>query len=326
MLLPERGRWALMAIPLILQVIGIPGLTLFLIILVVLFILALLATAIKVVPEFKRLVVFRLGRFIGVRGPGVTFLIPFIERGQWVDLRENFINVPHQTCITKDNAPVDIDFLIYFKVVDPAKCVLNVTDFDGAATGMATTILRAVVGDITLDDVLAKRDEINAVLRTKLDEVTERWGVKVTSVEIREILPPKPVTDAMVRQMAAERDRRAMVTKAEGERESAIKVAEGKRQAMILEAEGKKKAAILEAEGEKQAAILRAEGYATALQRVFEVARGIDPKTMTLQYLEALKTIGQSPATKFIFPMEFTKLLAPVSELMAKASGSRRSE
>ena len=315
-----------MAIPLLLQVIGIPGLTLFLIILVVLFILALLAASIKVVPEFKRLVVFRLGRFIGVRGPGITFLIPFIERGQWVDLRESFINVPHQTCITKDNAPVDIDFLIYFKVVDPAKCVLNVTDFDGAATGMATTILRAVVGDITLDDVLAKRDEINAVLRTKLDEVTERWGVKVTSVEIREILPPKPVTDAMVRQMAAERDRRAMVTKAEGEREAAIKVADGKRQAMILEAEGKKKAAILEAEGEKQAAILRAEGYATALQRVFEVARGIDPKTMTLQYLEALKTIGQSPATKFIFPMEFTKLLAPVSELMAKASGSRRSE
>ena len=160
-----------------------------------------------------------------------------------------------------------------------------------------------------------------------MDEVTERWGVKVTSVEIREILPPKPVTDAMVRQMAAERDRRAMVTKAEGEREAAIKVADGKRQAMILEAEGKKKAAILEAEGEKRAAILRAEGYATALQRVFEVAKGIDPKTMTLQYLEALKTIGQSPATKFIFPMEFTKLLAPVSELMAKASGSsERSE
>ena len=313
-----------MAIPLLLQVIGIPGLTLFLIILVVLFVLALLAASIKVVPEFKRLVVFRLGRFIGVRGPGVTFLIPFIERGQWVDLRESFINVPHQTCITKDNAPVDIDFLIYFKVVDPAKCVLNVTDFDGAATGMATTILRAVVGDITLDDVLAKRDEINAVLRTKLDEVTERWGVKVTSVEIREILPPKPVTDAMVRQMAAERDRRAMVTKAEGEREAAIKVAEGKRQAMILEAEGKKKAAILEAEGEKQAAILRAEGYATTLQRVFEVAKGIDPKTMTLQYLEALKTIGQSPATKFIFPMEFTRLLTPVSELMAKASGSSK--
>ena len=308
----------------VLQVVSIPSWLVLLVVFIVVLLLAILAAGIKVVPEFKRLVVFRLGRFIGVRGPGLTFLLPGIDRGQWVDLRENFINVPHQTCITKDNAPVDIDFLIYYKVMDPAKCVLNVTDFDGAATGMATTILRAVVGDITLDDVLAKRDEINAIMRTKLDEVTERWGVKVTSVEIREILPPKSVTDAMVRQMAAERDRRAMVTKAEGEREAAIKVADGKKQAMILEAEGKKKAAILEAEGEKQAAILRAEGYATALQRVFEVARGIDPKTMTLQYLEALKTIGQSPATKFIFPMEFTRLLAPVSEFMAKASGSSK--
>ncbi len=314
--------------PLALQVVAVPGLWLLVILVVIIFVIGLLAMSIKIVPEFKRLVVFRFGRFIGVRGPGITFLIPFIERGQWVDLRENFINVPHQTCITKDNAPVDIDFLIYFKVIDPAKCVLNVTDFDGAATGMATTILRAVVGDITLDDVLAKRDEINAVLRTKLDEVTERWGVKVTSVEIREILPPKSVTDAMVRQMAAERDRRAMVTKAEGERESAIKVAEGKKQAMILEAEGKKQAAILEAEGERQAAILRAEGYALALQKIYEVAREVDPKTMTLQYLEALKTIGQSPATKFIFPMEFTRLIAPISELVSKTgetSGGEKS-
>lgn len=309
----------------VLQVVSILSWLVLLVVFIVVLLLAILAAGIKVVPEFKRLVVFRLGRFIGVRGPGLTFLLPGIDRGQWVDLRENFINVPHQTCITKDNAPVDIDFLIYYKVMDPAKCVLNVTDFDGAATGMATTILRAVVGDITLDDVLAKRDEINAIMRTKLDEVTERWGVKVTSVEIREILPPKSVTDAMVRQMAAERDRRAMVTKAEGEREAAIKVADGKKQAMILEAEGKKKAAILEAEGERQAAILRAEGYAMALQKVYEVARQIDPNTMALQYLEALKAIGQSPATKFIFPMEFTRLLGPISELVARTAGQGRS-
>ena len=304
-----------------LQLVPEPALII-LIAFIILLIVAFIASGIKLVPEFKRLVVFRFGRYVGVRGPGITWIWPLIESVQWVDLRENFINVPHQTCITKDNAPVDIDFLIYFKVIDPARCVLNVTDFDGAATGMATTILRAVVGDITLDDVLAKRDEINAIMRTKLDEVTERWGVKVTSVEIREILPPRDVTEAMVRQMAAERDRRAMVTKAEGEREAAIKVADGKRQAMILEAEGKKKAAILEAEGERQAAILRAEGYATALQKIYEVAKQVDPNTMTLQYLEALKTIGQSPATKFIFPMEFTRLLAPVSELVAKTSSS----
>jgi len=309
-------------VPLVLQVVGGAGLWLMATICLIIFVLSIIASSVKVVPEFKRLVVFRFGRYAGVRGPGITFLIPLIERGQWVDLRESFINVPHQTCITKDNAPVDIDFLIYYKVIDPAKSVLNVTDFDGAATGMATTILRAVVGDITLDDILSKRDHINAVLRTKLDEVTERWGVKVTSVEIREILPPKAVTDAMIRQMAAERDRRAMVTKAEGEREAAIKVAEGKKQAMILEAEGKRKSAILEAEGEREAAILRAEGYALALQKVFEVARSVDPNTMALQYLEALKAIGQSPATKFIFPMEFTKLLAPISELVSRTAGS----
>jgi len=255
-----------------------------------------------------------------------VFRIPIIDQIIWIDLRENYFDVPHQTCITKDNAPTDIDFIVYYKVVDPTASVLNVADFRGAALGIATTTLRAVIGEMMLDEVLAKRDEINNILRVKLDEVTERWGVKVTSVEIREILPPKSVTDAMVRQMAAERDRRAMVTKAEGEREAAIKVAEGTKQAMILEAEGKRQAAILEAEGERQAAILRAEGYALALQKIYEVARGVDPKTMTLQYLEALKTIGQSPATKFIFPMEFTRLLAPISELVAKTSGSLSSE
>lgn len=300
--------------------------TMLIIMFVVLLIGSLIASGVKIVPEFKRLVVLRLGRFTGVRGPGVTWVWPVIERAQWVDLREGFIDVPPQTCITEDNAPVDIDFLIYYRVTDPEKCVLNVTDFGGASTKMATTILRAVVGDITLDEVLAKRDEINSIMRMKLDEVTERWGVKVTSVEIREITPPKSVTEAMVRQMAAERDRRAMVTKAEGEREAAIRVAEGKRQAMILEAEGKRGAAILEAEGDRQAAILRAEGYAMALKSIHEVARGVDPNTMTLQYLEALKVVGQSPATKFIFPMEFTRLLTPVSELVAKTGSPRPGE
>jgi regulator of protease activity HflC (stomatin/prohibitin superfamily) len=262
-----------------------------------------LANAVRIVPEFQRLVIFRLGRCIGQKGPGLVIIIPVIDRPVRVDLRELFLQIPHQTCITRDNAPISIDFLVYWKVVDPSLSVIKVQDFAGASQGIATTTLRAVVGDILLDDVLAKRDQINEVLRTKLDEVTERWGVKVTTVEIREIVPPKEVQEAMNKQMAAERNRRAMVTEADGRREATVKVAEGEKQA-----------AILKAEGDKQAAILRAEGFSLALQKIFEVASTVDTKTMSLQYLEALKALGASPATKIIFPLEFTSLLRPLFE------------
>jgi len=265
----------------------------------------ILTSAIKVVREYQRLIVFRLGRSIGRKGPGLVFLIPVVDKAVWVDLREFFLEIPSQTCITKDNAPINIDFLIYFKVFDPELSVIQVADFAGAARGIATTTLRAVVGDISLDDVLAKREQINQVLRAKLDEVTERWGVKVTTVEIREILPPREVQEAMTRQMSAERSRRAVVTEALGNREAAVTVAEGAKQA-----------AILKAEGDRQAAILRAEGFALALDKIFSVAKNIDSKTLTLQYLEALKVLGEGASTKFIFPMEFTKLLQPLGELM----------
>ena len=262
-----------------------------------------LANAIRVVPEYQRLVIFRLGRCIGQKGPGLVIIIPLIDRPVRVDLRELFLEIPHQTCITKDNAPIAIDFLVYWRVVDPALSVVKVRDFAGASQGIATTTLRAVVGDIPLDDVLAKREQINQVLRTKLDEVTERWGVKVTTVEIREIVPPKEVQEAMNKQMAAERNRRAMVTEADSRREAAVKVAEGEKQA-----------AVLKAEGDKQAAILRAEGFSLALHKVFEVASTVDAKTMSLQYLDTLKALGASPATKIVFPLEFTSLLRPLFE------------
>ncbi len=270
------------------------------VILLILFVVFLLY-ALRIVPEYQRLVIFRLGRLIGPKGPGLVIVIPIIDRPVRVDLRELFLEIPHQTCITKDNAPIAIDFLVYWKVVDPPLSVIKVQDFAGASQGIATTTLRAVVGDIALDDVLAKRDQINDILRAKLDEVTERWGVKVTTVEIREIDPPKEVQEAMNKQMAAERNRRAMVTEADGRREAAVKVAEGEKQA-----------AVLKAEGEKQASILRAEGFSLALQKVFEVASTVDAKTMSLQYLDALKALGASPATKIVFPLEFTSLLRPL--------------
>jgi regulator of protease activity HflC (stomatin/prohibitin superfamily) len=276
---------------------------------VIIAVIIFLFNAIRVVNEYQRLVVFRLGRCIGTKGPGLVLLIPVIDRAVKADLREQVREVPHQVSITKDNAPISIDFLWYFKVLDPTQSVVGVGNFELSAAGMATTTLRSVIGGIPLDEVLSQREHINQTLRTKLDEVTERWGVKVTNVEIREIIPPKDVQDAMNKQMSAERIRRAVVTESTGTREAAINVAEGEKQSAILKAEGSKQSAILEAEGQKQAQVLKAEGFSVALEKIFSAAKIIDQKTMTLQYFETLKSLGDGAATKFIFPMEFTSML-----------------
>jgi regulator of protease activity HflC (stomatin/prohibitin superfamily) len=265
--------------------------------------LVILYLSVRVVQQYEKMLVFRLGRTNEqmLRDPGLRFLVPIIDRPVKVDVREQFIEVPSQTTITKDNAPINVDFLIYWRIVDPLKSVVNVANFAGALQGVATTTLRAVIGDISLDEVLSKRDQINELLRVKLDEQTERWGGKVTTVEIREIIPPRDVQDAMNRQLTAERTRRAVVTESEGNRQAAINVAEGQKQS-----------AILQAEGDRQAAILRAEGFSEALTRIYGAASGIDAKTMALQYLEALKALGNSPSTKFVIPTEFTRLLEPI--------------
>jgi len=273
-----------------------------------LIVIVLVSMSVRIVPEYKRLVVFRLGRSIGSRGPGIIFLIPFLDHGVTVDLREVYFDVPPQTCITADNAALSIDFLVYDKVIDPERSVLEVEDFTGAARGLAITTLRAVVGAMLLDDVLSKRDDINRILHEKLDDVTDRWGIRVMAVEIREVVPPRDIAEAMTRQMAAERNRRATVTEAAGKRDAAVTVAEGDRQA-----------AILAAEGERQAAILRAEGFALALNEIYKVAQGLDSKTMTLQYLDALKTLGEGDATKFVIPTELLNLAQPLSAITKKA-------
>jgi regulator of protease activity HflC (stomatin/prohibitin superfamily) len=265
--------------------------------------------AIRIVAEYQRLVVFRLGRCIGERGPGLIWLFPIVDRAVRVDLREQVREIPKQTSITKDNAPIAIDFLWFYKVLSPTDSVIQVGNFELAAQGMATTTLRSVIGGILLDDVLSEREQINTTLRTRLDEVTGRWGVKVTNVEIREIVPPREVQEAMNRQMSAERIRRAVVTESTGTREAAINVAEGERQSAILKAEGDRQSNILRAEGDKQSQLLRAEGYSSALEKIYSAASTIDQKTMTLQYFEALKTMAAGSSTKFIFPMEFTSML-----------------
>ena len=288
---------------------------------VVVVVVVFLIQAIKIVPEYQRLVVFRLGRLIGVKGPGLVILIPVIDRATRVDLREFFLEIPRQDSITKDNAPIAIDFITFYKVVQPDLSVVQVANFAGAAQALAATTLRAVVGDIALDDVLAKRDEINHILRAKLDEVTERWGVKVTNVEIREIDPPPSVQEAMTRQMSAERSRRAVVTEAEGQKAAAITVSEGNKEAAILNAEGEKQAAILRSEGDRQSSILRAEGFALALKTINEEASGAATNTMRLQYFEALKALGLSPSSKVVVPMELTGLIAGITAVTEAARG-----
>jgi len=271
--------------------------------------LVVAATAVRVVREYERVVIFRFGRSLGIKGPGLVLLIPFVDQAVKVDLREQFLEVPHQVCITLDNATVGVDFLIYWKVIEPESSVVKVGNFERASIGIATTTLRAVIGDIELDAVLSQREHINQVLRVKLDEVTERWGVKVTAVEIREIEPPQEIRVAMNRQMAAERNRRATVLEAEGQREASITVAEGAKQAAILKAEGQKQSAILAAEGQREAQRLQAEGFAIALKEIWERARDVDPNTMTLQYFDTLRRLGESASTKFIFPLELTAML-----------------
>jgi regulator of protease activity HflC (stomatin/prohibitin superfamily) len=268
--------------------------------------------SVRVVQQYERLVVFRLGRTDETltRGPGIRFLIPIVDRPVRVDLRETLTEVPSQRTITGDNAPIDVDFLIYWRIQDPLSSVLNAQRFDDMLLGVAATTLRAVIGDIPLDEVLSKREQINETLRIKLDEVTERWGGKVTTVEIREIVPPRDVQDAMNRQLSAERTRRAVITESEGTRQAAINVAEGTKQAEILKAEG-----------DRQAAILRAQGFSQALEQIFSAAKGIDEKTMALQYLEALKALGASPSTKFVIPTEFTRLIEPFAGYVSKGMG-----
>ena len=266
------------------------------------------------VKDYERIARFRFGRFEGMKGPGIVVVLPVIHSKTWVDTRTEVLDIPRQTNITKDNAPIDIDFLVYLRVdVNEAeKAVLEVEDYHAAVVGLATTTLRAVIGDIPLDDVLSQRDRINELIRARLDQETARWGIKVTNVEIRELIPPREIQDAMNRQMSAERIRRSVVLEADGQRQANITVAEGEKQA-----------AILRAEGDKQSAILRAEGFKEALTRIFEAAKDVDEKTMTLQYLDTLKALGASPSSKFVFPLEFTKMLEGLS---ARAVGDGSTE
>ena len=277
--------------------------------------LLVLRTVVHIVPEYQRLVVFALGRYQKTAGPGLVLLLPPpIQNSVTVDLREFSVEIPQQTCITKDNATISIDFLIFQQVVEASDSVIKVQNFRQQVQQIASTTLRAVIGDLVLDDAFVKREQMNEVLRVKLDDETHRWGVKVNRVEIREIVPPREIQEAMTRQMTAERIRRASVTEAEGKRASAILVAEGDKQSNILQAEGV-----------RQSQILRAEGFGLALDKINDAASHTDPRTMTLQYLDTLRQIGASPSTKWIIPTEFAALAAPLAAF-ARGDGESKKE
>jgi regulator of protease activity HflC (stomatin/prohibitin superfamily) len=282
----------------------------------------------NIVKQYERMVMFTFGSFTGVRGPGIRWVWPIVNNGTaTVDLREVPIQIPRQTSITRDNAPIDIDFFVYMRVMEdrPQDTILNISNFGVAAQALAMTTLRAVVGEMDLDEVLSKRERINGQLQVKLDEVTANWGVKVTRVEIKEVEPPREVQDAMNRQLSAERTRRAAVTEAEGTRDADINRAQGDRQSSILRAEGERQSKILEAEGDQQAAVLRAEGFSMALERINGVASTIDQRTMSLEYFETLKEMGANASTKFIMPMEFTSWLKPFIKAISSDSDEKES-
>ena len=263
------------------------------------------------VQQYQRMVVQKFGTFTGTRSSGLHFLMPFVYHGTKVDLRERVTRVPTQKYITADNVVVDMDFVIYYRVMEELaeKAVLEVQNFELAVINLAFATLRAVIGATTLADALAERERIRDGLQVRMDEVTERWGVKISQVEINEIDPPPGVKQAMEREKSAEAIKTAEITESEGARQSQINRAEGEKQSAILEAEGERQSEILKAEGEQQAAVLRATGFSEALERINSVASTADGRTMSLQYFDTLKSLGDSPSTKWIFPMEFTSML-----------------
>ena len=271
-----------------------------------------MASGIVVVKQYERLVILKWGRLQVVAQPGFRFLIPVMYTGRLVDTREQVDRVPTQKYITRDNVVVDMDFVLYFKVIEEEaeKSVMNVADHRAAVRALAVAELRSIIGNITLAEALAERERIQNELQISLDENTGRWGVKVQGVAVNEIDPPQGVKAAMEREKSAEAIKTADITESEGQRQSQINRAEGERQAAILEAEGERQAVILRAEGEQQAQLLRAQGFSSALDNINQVANSVDAKTMSLQYFETLKDLGESPSTKWIFPMEFTSMLS----------------
>ena len=280
-------------------------------ILLALFVLIVGAASIKIVSPYEKGVVERLGRYIRTANPGLTIIVPFIDKMRKVDMREQVVDVPPQEVITRDNVVVTVDAIVFYEATDPVKLVYNVANFFDAATKLAQTNLRNVIGEMELDEALTSREIINAKLREVLDDATDKWGVRVVRVEIKRIDPPADVTQAMHRQMKAEREKRANILEAEGFRQAKILEAEGLRQSKILEAEGEAEAVRRIADAQRYKLETEAQGQAVAVQRVFDAIKEARPddKLIAIQYLETLKVVADGQATKLYLPYEASGIL-----------------
>ncbi len=272
-------------------------------------------TLFKVLRPYEKGIVERLGRYRNTADNGLVFVLPFVDRLIRIDMREQVVDVPPQAVITADNVAVEVDAVIYFEVVDPIKVTYRVAEFYAAVTKLAQTSLRNLIGDLELDKSLTSREVINTQLRDILDEATDKWGVNVTRVELQRIEPPVDVTEAMHRQMKAERDRRASILTAEGHRESSILEAEGQKRAAILKAEGDAEALKKVAEGEKHRARTIAEGEAEAIESVFAAiqAQTPSPELIAIKYLETLQKVADGKATKVFLPYEASGVLSSLA-------------
>ena len=297
----------------------------FAVIIVLIIILALLASCIRIVPQAQALVVERLGAYLGKWSVGVHSKMPILDRvAKRVNLKEQVADFPPQPVITKDNVTMRIDTVVFFQITDPKLYAYGVENPLMAIENLTATTLRNIIGDLELDQTLTSRETINAKMRESLDIATDPWGIKVNRVELKNIMPPAAIQDAMEKQMKAERERRESILRAEGEKKSTILVAEGKKESAILDAEAEKQAAILHAEAEKEKRIREAEGQAEAILKVQKAnadgirmikEAGADQAVLTIKSLEALKTVADGKATKIIIPSEIQGLAGLVSSI-----------
>jgi regulator of protease activity HflC (stomatin/prohibitin superfamily) len=283
--------------------------------LIVLLVLLIWAIAgIRIVRPYEKGLIERLGKYQRTADSGLTIIVPVIDKMTKVDMRENVVDVPPQEVITKDNVVVTVDAVVYYEATDPVKLVYNVANFYVAATKLAQTNLRNVIGEMQLDESLTSREQINAALRQILDDATDKWGVRIVRVELQRIEPPVDVTEAMHRQMKAERTRRAVILEADGDKQAAITRAEGSKQSAILEAEGQAEAIKRVAEADKYQKLTVAEGEALAIKSVFGAIHEGDPSNdlIAIRYLEALKAIADGPANKVFLPMEVSGIMGSI--------------
>lgn len=281
---------------------------------IIIVLLVLLMTAVKIIQPYEQGLLIVLGTYKRRLNPGFNLVPPIISNVVKIDLRTQTLDVPRQEVITKDNSPTNVDAVIYIKIIEPDKSYFEVQNYKMATIYLAQTTLRAVIGDMELDEVLYSREKINHLLRDKLDEATDAWGVKVEAVEIREVDPAGPVKAAMEEQTSAERERRAAILRADGNKRSAILQAEGQKRSRILQAEGIRQSKILESEGERLARILKAQGDAQKLRILAMGAAPMDHKALTVLSLDTLRQVGDGKSTKLIFPFEFSRLLEGAAE------------